>query len=79
MFFCLCSTGELSNNLMRCQSFDHVLDVFLNGPDVVSLQGSAPVLSRFPRCLVNRAVLLDKPDCALAGRSLEHGVDQLLP
>ena len=37
-----------------------------------SLQGSAPVLSRFPTCLVNRAVFLDKADCVVSGRSFER-------
>ena len=44
-----------------------------------SLQGSAPVLSHFPTCLINPAVLLDIHDCDISGRSLEHWIDQLLP
>ena len=42
-----------------------------------SLQGNAPVLSRFPTCLANQAVSLYKLECVLPGRSLVHGtIDQ---
>ena len=38
-----------------------------------SLHDDAPLLSRFPACLINHAVFLDKPDSTLSGRYREPG------
>ena len=64
-------TGELSENQIQGPSLEHVRAVFLT--PMYSLQGTAPVLSRFETCFVNRAVLLDKPACVFSGRYVGHG------
>ena len=56
------------------QSSDKVWALSFANPDVLL----SMIMRRFPACLVNQAVFLEKPDTTLSGRSRGQGtIDQV--